>query len=169
MTGDPFLGGSDGAFSCLASIDPVTRERSYSTTAYYNPIKDRDNLHVVTGAAVEKILFQKEGGSTKATGHQYLHDGETKVVTASKEVILTAGALQSPKILELSGIGDAELLDTHGIEAVQDLPAVGENLQDHVICYTGFKARDDLDTLDSLIRQEPEIRDKWINDTHNAV
>ncbi|ROW03092.1 hypothetical protein VMCG_05775 [Cytospora schulzeri] len=156
MTGDPFLNGSVGSFSCLASIDPVTSERSYSTTAYYNPNKGRDNLHVTTGAIVEKILFGKEGDSTKATGLQYKHNGETKVVKSSKEVILAAGALQSPKILELSGIGNAELLKTYGIDVVQDLPAVGENLHDHIVCYTGFRAVDDLDTLDPLIRQEPE-------------
>ncbi|KUI52942.1 L-sorbose 1-dehydrogenase [Cytospora mali] len=156
MTEDPFLNASVGAFSCLASIDPATNERSYATTAYYNPIKGRANLHVVTGANVEKILFENGSASTKATGIQYKHDGETKIVTASKEVILAAGTLQSPKVLELSGIGDAEILKRHGIEVVKDLPGVGENLHDHVVCYNGFRAVDDLATLDPLIRQEPE-------------
>lgn len=155
MAGDPFLDGSIGAFSCLASIDRVTRERSYATTAYYNHIKGRDNLHVTTDATVEKVLFEREEDSTRTTGIQYKHDGETKVVTASKEVILAAGVFGTPKILELSGVGSADLLKSHGIDVVQDLPAVGENLHDHVICYTGFQAVDDLDTLDPMIRQEP--------------
>ncbi|KAK7731043.1 hypothetical protein SLS53_008845 [Cytospora paraplurivora] len=161
---DPFLKGSVGAFSCLASIDPVTKERSYSTTAYYNPIKDRKNLQVVTNANVEKILFVKGTDSTKASGVQYKHDNEIKVVTANKEVIVAAGVFQSPKILELSGIGDADILKTHGIEVVEDLPGVGENLQDHVISYTGFKAVDDIDTHDALIRQEPEALKQAMHD-----
>ncbi|KAJ0108186.1 hypothetical protein J7T55_000151 [Diaporthe amygdali] len=156
MTEDPFLNGSVGSFSCLATIDPVKKERSYSTTAYYNPIKERRNLQVLTKSHVGKILTQKDGGSTKAIGVQYTHDGELKTILASKEVIIAAGAFQSPKLLELSGIGNAELLDKHGIEVVKDLPGVGENLHDHAICYTGFKAVDEVSTLDSLIRQEPE-------------
>lgn len=156
MPEDPFLSGSVGSFSCLATIDPVKKERSYSTTAYYNPIKDRSNLQVLTKAHVDKILTQKNGGSTKAIGVQYTHDGESKTILASKEVIIAAGAFQSPKLLELSGIGNAEVLNKHGIEVVKDLPGVGENLHDHAICYTGFKAVDEVATLDSLIRQEPE-------------
>ncbi|ROW06271.1 hypothetical protein VPNG_08078 [Cytospora leucostoma] len=161
---DPFLKGSVGAFSCLASIDPVTKERSYSTTAYYNPIKGRENLQVVTNANVEKIILVKGSESTKATGVQYQHDNELKVVTANKEVILAAGVFQSPKILELSGIGDAEILKTYGLEVVEDLPGVGENLQDHATSYIGFRAVDDIDTHDALIRQEPEALQQAMQD-----
>lgn len=156
MPEDPFLNGSVGSFSCLASIDPVRKERSYSATAYYNPIKGRANLQVLTNAHVEKVLTQKDGGSTKATGVQFTHDGTSKKALARKEVILAAGVFQSPKLLELSGIGNEELLKKHGIDVVEPLPGVGENLHDHTIVYTGFKASDDVATLDSLIRQEPE-------------
>ncbi|KAH8600629.1 aryl-alcohol dehydrogenase [Bisporella sp. PMI_857] len=156
MTQDPFLNASIGGFSALASIDPVTKERSYAVTAYYNPIKSRGNLHVITNALVEKILFEEVGGVLQTTGVQYRYHNETKTVAASKEVILSAGALQSPKILELSGVGDASLLQKHGIKAVMDLRAVGENLQDHIVCGIAFEAVDDIDTLDALVRQEPE-------------
>jgi choline dehydrogenase-like flavoprotein len=156
MMQDPFLDGSVGSFSCLASIDPTTKERSYSATAYYNPIKGRDNLEVLTNAYVEKILTQKDSGSTKATGVNFNLNGVSKTILAKKEVILSAGVFQSPKLLELSGIGNKEILNKHGIEVVEHLPGVGENLYDHVIVYTGFKAAENVATLDSLIRQEPE-------------
>jgi choline dehydrogenase-like flavoprotein len=156
MPEDPFLNGSVGSFSCLATIDPLKKERSYSATAYYNPVKGRDNLEVLTSAHVEKILTQKDGGSTIATGVQFTQNGAAKTVIARKEVIIAAGVFQSPKLLELSGIGNEELLHKHGIDVVEHLPGVGENLHDHTIVYTGFKAADDVATLDSLIRQEPE-------------
>jgi choline dehydrogenase-like flavoprotein len=158
MAHDPFFDPSVGAFSCLASIDPAKKERSYATTAYYHPIKDRDNLQVLTGARVTKIDFDKASPSVliRATSVQYVKDGEFKTVAAAKEVVIAAGAFQSPKVLELSGIGDAQLLANHGIGVVQDLPGVGENLNDHLVSSIGYQARDDLETLDALARQEPE-------------
>ncbi|ROW11583.1 hypothetical protein VMCG_01317 [Cytospora schulzeri] len=155
MANDPFLGAASGSFSNLVSIDPATKERSYSASAYYQPCKDRGNLVLLTGAYVEKILFDQEGG-VKAVGVQYSHDGITKTVSATKEVVLAAGTFQSPKILELSGIGDAQLLTKLGIKPIRDLPGVGENLQDHIACGIGYKAVDSLETLDALVRQEPE-------------
>ncbi|KAI0164394.1 GMC oxidoreductase [Hypoxylon sp. FL1284] len=156
MKDDPFIDPSIGSFSCLASIHPDTKERSYSASAYYEPVKGRKNLHVLTNAHVDKILFDQTSKPVRATGVQYKHDGETKVVSAAKEVILAAGALQSPKVLELSGIGNSALLKNHDIDVVVDLPAVGENLQDHAVCSTGFEVVDEVDTLDALARQEPE-------------
>jgi choline dehydrogenase-like flavoprotein len=158
MAHDPFLESSVGAFSSLTSIDPVTKQRSYATTAYYHPIKDRANLHVLTGARVMKVEFENVGppAPIRATAVQYEQDGELRTVAVAKEVILAAGAFQSPKVLELSGIGDAQLLAKHGIDVVQDLPGVGENLQDHIFASIGYRARDDLETLDALARQEPD-------------
>ncbi|KAI1385849.1 putative glucose-methanol-choline oxidoreductase [Hypoxylon trugodes] len=153
---DPFHGVEVGAFSCLSSINPATKERSYAASDYYRLSRDRDNLHVLTDAVVEKILFGQGGESKSATGVRYKHDGKSKEVLCSKEVIIAAGALQSPKVLELSGIGDAELLRTHGIELIQHLPAVGENLHDHPQCAISFEAIDGVDTLDALLRQDQE-------------
>ncbi|OTB15722.1 putative GMC oxidoreductase [Daldinia sp. EC12] len=147
---DPSVG--VGAFSNLVSIDPVKMERSHSANAYYHPVKSRENLHVLTNAVVEKVLFEED--STKVTGVQYRYGNETRTATASKEVIIAAGAIQSPKLLELSGIGNADTLARHGIKVVKDLEGVGENLQDHIICDMGFEAVDDLETLDCL--QNPE-------------
>lgn len=128
--GDPFNHSSVGAFSCLASIDSEGK-RSYSASAYYKPVELRQNLHVLTNSHVERILFDKSNKSNfpKAIGVQHSLEGATKTVNARKEVILAAGAFQSPKILELSGVGRAELLQKHGIDVVMDLPGVGQNLQ----------------------------------------
>lgn len=103
-------------------------KRSYSASAYYKPVELRQNLHVLTNSHVEKILFDKRD-PPKAIGVQYSLEGALKEASAKKEVILAAGALQSPKILELSGVGEAELLQKHGINVVIDLPGVGQNLQ----------------------------------------
>lgn len=154
---DPFLAASSGSFSQLNSIDPVAKERSYSASKYYHPVKDRKNLVVLTGARAEKIILGGESpGTVTATGVEYTQDGKKYSVTATKEVILSAGALQSPKLLELSGIGNAEILAKHDIEALVDLPGVGENLQDHLVCAISYHANDSVDTMDPLLRQEPE-------------
>lgn len=101
-----FVQASVGSFSSLTSIDPVTGERSDSASAYYQPAKQRPNLHVVTNAHVEKILI----AAKRTTGVRYVYNGEIKIAAVSKDVILAAGVFQSPKILELSGIGNQELL-----------------------------------------------------------
>ncbi|KAI2465467.1 GMC oxidoreductase [Annulohypoxylon bovei var. microspora] len=156
MATDPLLNPSVGAFNLHSSIHPEKKERSYAVSAYYHPIKQRENLKVLTNAVVEKILFD-DAQPPKAIGVQYKHGDESKTVSAIKEVILAAGVFQSPKLLELSGIGDAKLLQRHGIKVIQDLPQVGENLHDHLVCYISYETVDDVFTLDSLVRQEPEV------------
>ncbi|KAI1444671.1 oxidoreductase [Annulohypoxylon stygium] len=151
---DLWVNGSVGAFSNLSSVDLTSGERSQAASRYYDPIKHRKNLHVISNATVEKILFKK--GSTEAIGLQYNHDSTTKNVMARKEVILAAGVLQSSKILELSGIGNRDILARHGIDVIKDLPGVGEGLQDHLVVDICFEAEETLETRDSIIRREPE-------------
>ena len=110
------------------------KSRSHAGTAYYNDeIAKRSNLRVVTDATVEKIVLEKGAdGSVKATGVQFTpKDGVRRTVAAATEVILSAGAVKTPQLLELSGIGGADLLTKHGIEVLVDNPSVGENLQEH--------------------------------------
>ncbi|KAJ5707986.1 aryl-alcohol dehydrogenase [Penicillium malachiteum] len=146
--GDPFSHSSVGSFSCLASIDSEGK-RSNSASAYYKPAEPRQNLYFLTNALVERILFD-ESNPPKAIGVQYSLEGVLKTAQARNEVILAAGAFQSPKILQLSGVGRAELLEKHGIDIVVDLPGVGQNLHDHMISYTSFQAKEELETKDSL-------------------
>jgi choline dehydrogenase-like flavoprotein len=101
--------------------------RCSAAVAYLAPVMSRGNLTVVTDAHVEKLVID----NNRAVGVQY-HDGKRRVtLNASSEVLLSAGALQSPQLLMLSGIGPADHLEDHGIEVVQDSPGVGDNLQDH--------------------------------------
>lgn len=159
MTQDPLHNASVGSFTSLSSVDPTTQERSHSAVAYYHPIKSRKNLKVFTNVHVEKVLLddqRRDGKGVKAIGVAYRCNGELREITCSKEVIMAAGALQTPKILELSGIGNSSLLRQHGIDSVVELPGVGENLQDHLMCSMSFAAVDDLETFDAFYRQEPD-------------
>ena len=98
MPQDPFFRASTGSFSCLATVDPVNKDRSDAASAYYTPNRLRENLKVITNATVEKILFETDDfGQSTATGVQYTHNSESKAVNCNKDVLLAAGALQSPK------------------------------------------------------------------------
>jgi choline dehydrogenase-like flavoprotein len=97
-------------------------------TPHIAPNLARPNLTVITSAHTTRILLEGK----RAVGVEYRHGNETKQLNASKEVLLCAGALQSPQILMLSGIGPAAELQKHGIGVLHDLPGVGENLHDHI-------------------------------------
>jgi choline dehydrogenase len=105
--------------------------RSYTAPAYYVPNAARPNLVVLTNALVKKIEFE----NLVATGVRYSVAGEDKFVRTRGEVILSAGSVGSPKILELSGIGSKARLGALGIDVVVDNPNVGENLQVSLTIY----------------------------------
>ena len=102
-------------------------KRHSAAAAFLLPILQRPNLTITTGALVTRLLFE----GTRTVGVEYMHEGTLHQVRVNKEVILSAGAFDSPKLLMLSGIGDAEQLQAMGIPVVVDLPGVGQNLQDH--------------------------------------
>ena len=103
-------------------------ERCSAAKAYLQPALGRANLQVITGAQATRILFE----GRRAIGVEYLKDGTRQQALARAEVILAAGALQSPQLLMLSGIGPAAHLQTLGIPVLRDLPGVGAKLHDHV-------------------------------------
>ena len=103
-------------------------ERYSAAKAYLTPNLNRPNLTVITSAHTTRILLEGK----RAVGVEYRQGTEIKQIKASREVLLCAGALQSPQILMLSGIGPAAELQKHGIAVVHDLPGVGENLHDHI-------------------------------------
>lgn len=111
--------------------------RSSSSNAYLRPAMQRSNLTVITKAMVHKVLLE---GKT-ACGIRYEHKGSMVDVKASREVILSAGSIGSPHILQLSGIGPSDVLNKAGIDVAHDLPGVGENLQDHLEFYFQFKCK----------------------------
>lgn len=104
-------------------------KRHSAAAAFLLPILQRPNLTVTTGALVTRLLFE----GTRTVGVEYLHEGMLHQAGVNQEVILSAGAFDSPKLLTLSGIGDAEYLKSLEIPVVADLPGVGQNLQDHLL------------------------------------
>jgi choline dehydrogenase len=104
-----------------------SRWRSSSASAFLHPVVNRPNLTVISGAQVRRVLFS---GST-ATGIEWIADGKPHQASADREVILCAGSIQSPQLLQLSGIGPADLLRSLNIPVVADSGEVGRNLQDH--------------------------------------
>jgi choline dehydrogenase len=96
--------------------------------AFLDPVRRRPNLRVVTGATVQRVTFD----GMRATGVMFIRGERLHHATATVETVLSAGAVATPKLLELSGVGPASLLAKHGVSVRHDLPGVGENLQDHL-------------------------------------
>lgn len=112
------------------------RRRCSTAVAFLEPAFARDNLQIVTRAHVQRVIFE----GCRAVGVQYLEQGQSKQVRADREVVLSAGAVGSPQILMLSGVGPADHLLGKGLDVVHDLPGVGQNLQDHIIGGSAFAA-----------------------------
>jgi len=134
-----------------AGVGPyhVTHEggkRHSAADAYLKPVLDRPNLTAHTGAQVTQVRFD----GTRATGVEYVREGRRLVADAGEDVVLSAGAVDSPKLLMLSGVGDPDHLASHGIDVVHALPGVGQNLQDHLFSFALFEAA----TEDTLERAE---------------
>jgi choline dehydrogenase len=111
--------------------------RSSASRAYLDPVKKRKNLTIITGALVNKVTLKNK----VATGVEYSVKDNVFKVGANKEVILSAGSIGSPHILQLSGIGDADVLKKAGVELQHELPGVGKNLQDHLEFYFQYKCK----------------------------
>ena len=111
--------------------------RVSSATAFLRPVLSRKNLTVMTEAQAERVLLE----GRRATGVALRRAGVAGTVMARREVILSAGAIGSPQLLQLSGIGPGALLQAHGVPVLHDLPGVGENLQDHLQLRLAFKVQ----------------------------
>ena len=149
-TGNPKGGLAIGAYSTLLTIEPQNASRSYAATAYYKPNAQRPNLKVLTGALATRITFQPYTQPLVATGLAFRIEGKSYTATAKREVVLCAGALQSPQLLELSGVGGASLLRSKGVEVLYENSNVGENLHDHVLLPLAFEAAPGEATFESL-------------------
>ena len=115
----------DGFTYCQITVK--NGRRASTAQAFLAPVRSRPNLTVLTNALTTRVLFDGK----RAVGVEFSQHGERKTVRASREVILCGGAINSPQILELSGVGNGDRLRELGIEAAHHLPGVGENLQDH--------------------------------------
>lgn len=107
--------------------------RASTADAYLRPARRRRNLRVVTGALVRRVTFDLGGDAPRATGVYVEIGGVTRHAVATREVVLSGGAINTPQLLMLSGIGPADHLAEHGIAALVDAPDVGANLQDHLV------------------------------------
>ncbi len=137
----------------------IFRGRRWSASrAYLDPVRDRPNLTIRTHAFVSRILFE----GTRAVGVDYQRHGSRRTARAG-EVILCAGAINTPQLLQLSGVGARGLLEGHGIEVVHDLPGVGENLQDHLEVYIQYASKLPVSIAPGLrYRSRPKIAFQWL-------
>ncbi|KAF4995487.1 hypothetical protein FGRMN_5108 [Fusarium graminum] len=131
---DQANGNAIGGYFCPHNLNPKTVARS-SAQDYYSAVSQRKNLKLLTGHQVTRVVTKKNGSSVKATGVEFAKDrgSSRKTVKAKKEVILAAGSIHTPQILQVSGIGDPALLSSIKVPVIVDLPAVGQNFHDHVL------------------------------------
>jgi choline dehydrogenase-like flavoprotein len=106
---------------------------------------------VITGILTQKILLDKSDAGLNANGVEAVLDGQVQTFHASKEVILAAGVFNTPKLLEISGIGQSEILKQHNITQLLELPGVGENLQDHLMTGVSYEVNEGIVTSDPLM------------------
>lgn len=138
----------------------VHRGRRLSAArAYLHPVLARKNLDLATKALVTKVRFNADH---RAIGVELEHRGRARFV-AAEEVILCGGAINSPQLLQLSGVGPAALLERHGIEVIADLAGVGQNLQDHLEAYIQYACKEPVSMQPNLAKwKRPWIGLQWL-------
>ena len=155
---DAWSGSHLGGYSNLSTIDrsqgPGTR--SYSASGYFVPNSERPNLVVLTEAHVFKLVLAHDREQTTATGVIFLKDGQEYTATAKSEVVLTAGVVQTPQILELSGIGGKDILSSAGVQTIVENDRVGERFEDHALTISSYNLVDGEFSLD-LMTQEAVV------------
>lgn len=146
----PLGGDPHGTFFTLNTLDPLSNYRSYSTSFFLRN-STRPNLSILLNAYATKLEIPDTEGDLTATGVEFVHGDKSCVARADKEVIVCAGALKTPQILELSGIGRPDILEKVGITPRLDLP-VGENVQEHAYVSLSYELKDGVpgETLDVL-------------------
>jgi choline dehydrogenase-like flavoprotein len=147
---EPAAGNAVGHFWSPSSINAKTATRTSSLYAYYDSVSKRTNLKFLARHQVTEVLFDTK---LKATGVRALNRDEEQYVTfdAKKEVILAAGAIFTPQILQLSGIGPKSVLEAAGVTTKLDFPAVGSNFQDHPAVYLSFNITSQFPNPSSLL------------------
>jgi choline dehydrogenase-like flavoprotein len=163
---EPAAGNAVGHFWCPSSINAKTMTRTSSLYNYYDRVSDRKNLKLLAKHQVTEIIFDKELG---ATGVKALNRDNDHQVTfkANKEVILAAGAIFTPQVLQLSGIGPKKVLAAAGVKTKLDLPAVGSNFQDHPVAYLSWNVTNSFPSSGALLSNATffeEARQLYAND-----
>jgi choline dehydrogenase len=153
QAGIPFIDDFNTGDNFGVGYFDVTQKNGWrwnTSKAFLRPIKHRSNLTTWTNARVKKLtIVRDESGGLRCTGAEIVRDGELVSVNAAREVVLSAGAIGSPHILQHSGIGLASHLKKHGIDIIQNTPGVGTNLQDHLQIRAVYKV-ENCETLNVL-------------------
>ncbi|MFP3549543.1 GMC family oxidoreductase N-terminal domain-containing protein [Paraburkholderia sp. SIMBA_049] len=153
QAGIPFIDDFNTGDNFGVGYFDVTQKNGWrwnTSKAFLRPIKHRSNLTTWTNARVKKLtIVRDESGGLRCTGAEIVRDGELVSVNAAREVVLSAGAIGSPHILQHSGIGLASHLKKHGIDIIQNTPGVGANLQDHLQIRAVYKV-ENCETLNVL-------------------
>ena len=153
---DAWDGNHLGGYANLSTIDRSNSAgtRSYAVSGYLNPIMDRKNLKILTGVNAERILLDGAGDSAalKATGVIFQAGREQNMVKASKEILLCAGTIKTPQLLELSGIGSRGIIEEVGVQCLVENNGVGENLQDHLMTCMVYSLVEGESSLDELTK-----------------
>jgi len=142
----PDFNGPDGEGFGIYHINTRGGWRASTANAYYWPVRHRANLTLIRKARVLRVVFE----GTRAVGVAYRRGGREHVIRARREVVLCAGSIGSPHLLQVSGVGPGALLQRHGIAVVADRPAVGHHLQDHLA--VSYFYRTSVPTLNNVLR-----------------
>ncbi|MEM1229488.1 MAG: GMC family oxidoreductase N-terminal domain-containing protein [Pseudomonadota bacterium] len=149
------VNGEDQEGVCYYQLTVRNGRRCSAAVAYLNPAKGRSNLTIETGALAARVGFDGHRASTV----QYTRGGVMQTASARREIILSGGAINSPQLLELSGIGAPERLQALGIEVVSALPGVGENLQDHFVLGNRYRLKPGTPSVNAQSRGLPLIKE----------
>ncbi|KAM0123816.1 hypothetical protein ACHAP3_010844 [Botrytis cinerea] len=170
---DPYNGSHLGFYRTLSTTNRVEKPiRSYAASGYLAPISGRANLIVLTNALARRIILESDSdGFLFAKGVEFQHEGVFYSAFARKEVILSAGSIQSPQLLELSGIGDPKVLEQVHIPCLVPNPHVGNNLQEHTMSAVSYELAPDILSLDSLFRDPALMAEhqKLYTESHSGV
>ncbi|MFO1013627.1 MAG: GMC family oxidoreductase N-terminal domain-containing protein [Caulobacteraceae bacterium] len=143
---NPDVNGEDQEGAGYYQLTVKNGQRCSAAVAYLHPAMGRANLTVETRALTTRVVFE----GTKAVGVEYTQNGVKKTAKAKAEVLLAGGAINSPQLLQLSGVGPGALLQEHGVAVVKDLPGVGENLQDHYMIAQSWRLKPGVISVNEL-------------------
>ncbi|KAI6910537.1 alcohol oxidase [Hortaea werneckii] len=151
---DPLDGHALGGHTSTCHITGDKHERSHAGTAYLEPALARNNLTLITNVSVSRLIVERHSATPTVRGVAYSQDNVSYEARARKEVVLAAGTFNTPKILELSGIGDPGILKKYEIDVYAVVPSVGRGLQDHIRPGISFELTNDIPSFGSMPVEE---------------
>lgn len=167
MSGDPNDGNAKGVIFFPSVTDHTSRTRSHARLSHYTRVQPRENYHVLDSHTVSRVLFRNK----KAIGVEYLptSGGELLTAKATREVLVAAGAMHTPQILQLSGVGPRKLLQKFNIDVVADLPGVGANFHDQPALHIPYNVTNNIEpNFNSLLDPAYDAEARRLYDEHKT-